>query len=129
MSFNTPADLRYAKTHEWVRVEGDELVVGITDYAQDALGDVVYIELPQVGAIYRPGDSFGAVESVKASSDLYAPVGGTVVAVNIDLETNQEPINKEPYSGGWMLRIKPSGDEAELMDAGAYAEYVDSIAH
>jgi glycine cleavage system H protein len=129
MSFTTPADLRYAKTHEWVRVEGDEVVVGITDYAQDALGDVVYIELPQVGATYKPGDSFGAVESVKASSDLYAPVGGTVVAVNVDLEANNEPINKDPYAGGWMLRIKPSGEESELLDAEAYAAYVDSIAH
>jgi glycine cleavage system H protein len=129
MSFTTPADLRYAKTHEWVRVEGDEVVVGITDYAQDALGDVVYIELPQVGATYKPGDSFGAVESVKASSDLYAPIGGTVVAVNVDLEGNNEPINKDPYAGGWMLRIKPSGEESELLDAEAYAAYVDSIAH
>jgi glycine cleavage system H protein len=129
MSFNTPADLRYSKSHEWVRSEGDEVVVGITDYAQDALGDVVYIELPQVGTEFKPGDTFGVVESVKASSDLYAPIGGTVVAVNSDLEGNQEPINKDPYAGGWMLRIKPSGDEEELLDATAYIAFVDSIAH
>jgi glycine cleavage system H protein len=129
MSFNTPADLRYSKSHEWVRVEGDEVVVGITDYAQDALGDVVYIELPQVGVEYKPGDPFGVVESVKASSDLYAPIGGTVVAVNTDLEGNQEPINKDPYASGWMLRIRPSGEEEELLDASAYTAFVDSIAH
>jgi glycine cleavage system H protein len=129
MNFNTPSDLRYSKSHEWVRVDGNEVVIGISDYAQDALGDVVYIELPQVGANYLPGGTFGVVESVKASSDLYAPVGGTVVAVNTDLEGNQEPINKDPYGSGWLLRLAPSGEEGELMDATAYAAYVEEIAH
>jgi glycine cleavage system H protein len=129
MAFNTPDDLRYSKTHEWVRVEGDEVVVGISDYAQDALGDVVYIELPSVGANFEPGGVFGVVESVKASSDLYAPVGGTIVAVNTDLEASQEAINKDPYGAGWLLRMRPSGAESDLMDAAAYAKYVEEIAH
>jgi glycine cleavage system H protein len=129
MSFTTPDDLRYSKSHEWVRVEGDEVVVGITDYAQDALGDVVYIELPQVGDKVSAGATFGVVESVKASSDLYAPVGGEIVAVNSDLEADQSAINGDPYAAGWMLRIKTDGSEEDLMDAAAYAAFVDSIAH
>ncbi|MCU0490142.1 MAG: glycine cleavage system protein GcvH [Chloroflexaceae bacterium] len=129
MSFKTPPDLRYSKSHEWVRVDGDAVVIGITDYAQDALGDVVYVELPQVGATYGPGDTFGVIESVKASSDLYAPVAGEVVAVNDALESDQAPINSDPYNGGWLIRIKPSGAEEELLDAGAYAAFVESLQH
>ncbi len=129
MSFNTPSDLRYAKSHEWVRVDGDEVVVGITDYAQDALGDVVYIELPGVGDSFAPGDVFGVVESVKASSDLYAPVGGEVVAVNTALEDDQSAINTAPYGEGWMLRLKPSGEEGELLDAAAYEQVVAEEQH
>lgn len=129
MSFNTPPDLRYAQTHEWVRAEGAEVVVGITDYAQNALGDVVYLELPAVGATFKPGERFGVIESVKASSDLYAPVAGEVTAVNRELQDDQAPINQDPYGAGWMIRIKPSGQENELLDATAYAEFVDSLAH
>ncbi len=129
MSLNIPADLRYSKSDEWVRTEGDELVIGITDYAQDALGDIVYLELPQVGATIAPGSSFGVIESVKASSDLYAPVGGEVVAVNSELESNQEPINKDPYGAGWLIRVRPNGESEELMDAAAYAAYCESRAH
>jgi glycine cleavage system H protein len=125
MSFNIPPDLRYAKTHEWVRVEGDEVVIGITDYAQDSLGDVVYIELPSVGATFNAGEVFGVIESVKASSDLYAPVGGEVMAVNTALENDQAPVNSDPYGEGWMLRLKPSGDESELFDAVAYEKLVE----
>jgi glycine cleavage system H protein len=129
MASNIPAELRYSKSDEWVRSEGDELVIGITDYAQDALGDIVYLELPAVGAKLAPGQTFGVIESVKASSDLYAPVGGEVIAVNTDLEGNQEPINKDPYGGGWLLRIRPSGESEELLDAAAYAAYCDDRAH
>ncbi len=129
MSTNIPADLRYSKSDEWVRSEGDELVIGISDYAQDALGDIVYLELPEVGATLNPGDSFGAIESVKASSDLYAPVGGEVVAVNSALEGDQEPINKDPYGAGWLIRLRPSGDTEELLDAAAYATYCEGRAH
>jgi glycine cleavage system H protein len=127
MSFNTPADLRYSKTHEWVRTENGEVVIGITDYAQDALGDVVYIELPQVGTNLNPNDVFGVIESVKASSDLYAPIGGEVVAINSDLENDQSPINSDPYGEGWILRIKPSGEAEELIDAAAYEQFVAEI--
>jgi glycine cleavage system H protein len=127
MEYNTPADLRYARTHEWLRTEGDEVVVGITDYAQHALGDVVYIELPEVGATYEAGDLFGTIESVKASSDLYIPLSGEVVAVNSELEDDQEPINNDPYGAGWMLRVKPGGSESELLDAASYAEFVASL--
>jgi glycine cleavage system H protein len=127
MEYNTPADLRYARTHEWLRTEGDEVVVGITDYAQHALGDVVYIELPEVGATYEAGDLFGTIESVKASSDLYIPLSGEVVAVNSELEDDQEPINNDPYGAGWMLRVKPGGSESELLDAASYTEFVASL--
>ena len=129
MSFQTPSDLRYASSHEWARSEGDEIVVGISDYAQDALGDVVYIELPPVGTKVSAGQSFGAVESVKASSDLYAPISGEVVAVNTALEADQAPINQDPYGEGWMVRIRPSGDESELMDAAAYETFVAGLDH
>jgi glycine cleavage system H protein len=124
-----PADLRYSKSDEWVRVEGDEVVIGITDYAQEQLGDIVYLELPQVGATFAPGDSFGVIESVKASSDLYAPVGGEVTAVNSALENDQQPINSDPYGAGWLIRMRPSGEEEELMDAAAYAAYLEGRAH
>ena len=130
MAFNTPSDLKYAKTHEWVRFEGDEAVVGISDYAQDALGDIVFIELPEVGATYAAGAIFGAVESVKAASDLYIPVGGEVVAVNEALVNDQSPINNDPYVGGWMLRVRPvPGGEDELLDAAGYEQFVESIKH
>jgi glycine cleavage system H protein len=129
MSFNIPADLRYSRTHEWLRSEGDEVVVGITDYAQDALGDVVYIELPSVGDSFAVGDVFGVIESVKASSDLYAPVAGEVIAVNTELEGDQAPVNGDPYGAGWMIRLKPSGAESELLDAAAYTRHVDESAH
>jgi glycine cleavage system H protein len=129
MSFNIPADLRYSRTHEWLRSEGDEVVVGITDYAQDALGDVVYIELPSVGDSFGAGDVFGVIESVKASSDLYAPVAGEVIAVNTELEGDQAPVNSDPYGTGWMIRLKPGGAENELLDAEAYTKHVEESAH
>ncbi|MEI7770436.1 MAG: glycine cleavage system protein GcvH [Chloroflexales bacterium] len=130
MSHNIPAELRYSKSDEWVRTEGDELVIGVSDFAQDQLGDIVYLELPKVGATIAPGDSFGAIESVKASSDLYAPVGGEVVAVNTELESNQEAINKDPYGAGWLIRVRPSGAEEEgMMDAAGYAAYCEDRAH
>lgn len=124
MSYNTPQDLRYLKTHEWVRVEGAEVVFGITDYAQHELGDIVFLELPEVGDTLEPGDRFGVIESVKAASDLYAPVGGEVIAVNTDLEDDQAIINTDPYGAGWMVRLKPSGNEGELLDPAAYEQAV-----
>lgn len=130
MSHNVPAELRYSKSDEWIRVEGDELVIGISDYAQDQLGDIVYLELPEVGKKIAPGDSFGVIESVKASSDLYSPVGGEVVAVNAALDDNQEPINQDPYGAGWLIRVRPSGDEEDgLMDAAGYTAYCENRDH
>ena len=117
-----PKDLRYSKEHEWVKVEGDEAVIGITDFAQEQLGDVVYVELPQVGQQIEQFKSFGVVESVKAASDLYAPVSGEVVAINSDLGKSPEKVNEDPYGGGWMLRVRmKSANEVEgLLDAAAY---------
>jgi glycine cleavage system H protein len=114
-----PEDLQYTKSHEWVRVEGGVATVGITEHAQDELGDVVFVELPEQGATLAAGDPFGAVESVKAVSDLYAPVGGEVVEVNEALEENPEKINEDPYGEGWILRLQIS-DEGDLLSGADY---------
>ncbi len=110
----TPSELKYASSHEWARLEEDGTVtVGITDHAQDALGDVVFVELPEVGATLAAGDEAGVVESVKAASDIYAPVGGEVLAVNEQLEDEPEMVNADPYNDGWFFKLQP-GDTAEL---------------
>lgn len=129
MSFKTPSNLKYLNSHEWILIEGDTGTVGITDYAQDSLGDVVYIELPDVGTTLAAGAEFGVVESVKASSELYLPAGGTVIAVNDDVKERTELVNTDPFGAGWLLKIKLSGDMGALLDAGAYAAFVDSIKH
>jgi glycine cleavage system H protein len=119
-----PDGLRYAKSHEWLKPEGDgTALVGITDYAQSSLGDITYVQLPKVGASLKAGAPFGVVESVKAASDVYAPAGGTVVAVNTALENAPEILNGDPYGAGWILRLKLAGpaDGDALMDAAAYA--------
>ena len=117
-----PKDLRYSKEHEWVKVEGDEAVIGITAYAQEQLGDVVYVELPPVGQQIQQFKSFGVVESVKAASDIYAPVSGEVVAINQDLSKSPEKVNEDPYGGGWMLRVrvKDSSELNSLLNASEY---------
>lgn len=123
-----PKDIRYTREHEWVRLEGDEAVVGITDFAQEALGGVVFVELPAPGTRLVQGATFGAVESNKAVSDLYAPLGGEVLAVNDALATEPELVNDAPYERGWMVRIKvanPAEMDA-LLDADAYAAHVAS---
>jgi glycine cleavage system H protein len=120
---NVPAGLRYAKSHEWLKLAGDgTATVGISDYAQNSLGDITYVQMPKVGATLKAGETFGVVESVKAASDLYAPVGGTVVETNPALESAPETVNKAPYDGGWMLKLKLANpDEANaLLDAAAY---------
>ena len=119
-----PEELQYTKTHEWVRREDDIATVGITDHAQDELGDVVFIELPEKGASFGAGDAFGTVESVKAVSDLYAPVGGEVVEVNEALNDSPEKINEEPYGDGWIIRLRVS-EEAELLSAGDYEKVLE----
>ncbi len=121
-----PKDLRYSKEHEWVKVEGGDAVVGITDHAQEQLGDVVYVELPPVGAQVEQFKTFGVVESVKAASDLFSPISGEVVAVNSDLAKAPEKVNEEPYSGGWMIkvRMKNPGELNSLMDSAAYEKEI-----
>jgi glycine cleavage system H protein len=116
---------RFTPTHEWARVEGATATVGITDHAQSQLGDVIFLELPEVGATLAAGAKFGAIESVKAASDLYAPVGGTVAEVNGALTDHPELVNSDPYGEGWMLRLESaSGDGADLLDEDAYAKLV-----
>lgn len=121
----TPADLKYARTDEWVRVEGDTATFGISDYAQDQLNDVVYVELPQPGDTLTKGEAFGSVESVKAASDLIAPVSGTVIEANDALGDEPELINADPYGKGWMVKVRLDGAPAldDLMDAAAYEDY------
>lgn len=120
---NLPADIRYSKDHEWAKAEGDIVKVGISDYAQDALGDIVFVELPEVGDTFDAGDEFGTLESVKAVSELYIPVGGEIVAVNTELEDSPERINEDPY-GGWIIEVKPKdlGELDDLLDREAYLE-------
>ncbi|MCA1730861.1 MAG: glycine cleavage system protein GcvH [Actinobacteria bacterium] len=121
---SVPEELSYAKTHEWIRREDDVATVGITDHAQDELGDVVFIELPEKGASFGAGDSFGTVESVKAVSDLYAPVGGEVVEVNEALNDAPEKINEDPYGDGWILKLRVS-DEGDLLSAEEYEKLLE----
>jgi glycine cleavage system H protein len=119
-------EARYAENHEWARQDEDEIVCGISDYAQESLSDVVYVELPEVGDAYEKGDTFGVVESVKAASDLYMPMGGEITAVNEDLEDTPEMVNQDPYGAGWMIRIAPSSpDEFDgLMVPEVYEAFV-----
>ena len=121
---NFPQDVAYTDDHEWAKTQGDEVLIGISDYAQDQLGDIVFVELPQVGETFERGAEFGTVESVKAVSELFMPLGGEVVAVNEALEDSPELVNNDPYGGGWMIRIKPDNTEelAQLMKKDAYLE-------
>ncbi len=125
---NTPSELKYASTHEWARLESDGTVtVGISYHAQNALGEVVFIELPEVGAEYSAGDEAAVVESVKAASDIYAPVSGEIIEVNEALDESPETVNEYPYSDGWFFRIQPSdlSELDNLLDAEAYDEQCD----
>jgi glycine cleavage system H protein len=119
---NFPDDVRYAESHEWARSEGDRVKVGISDYAQDQLGDIVFVELPEVGDTLGKGDEFGTVESVKAVSELYLPVAGEVVAINSSLDESPEKVNNTPYGDGWMIEIKAENplELDDLMDNDAY---------
>jgi len=122
---NVPSDLRYAKSHEWLKPAGDgTAIIGITDYAQASLGDITYVQVPKVGAVLKAGETFGVVESVKAASDLYAPVVGTVLEVNSALDSAPETVNQVPYEGGWMLKIKLAdpASPATLLDGAAYTK-------
>lgn len=124
-----PVDLKYTKEHEWVRLEGEEAVVGITHYAQDSLGDIVYVELPKEGATLEQFKPFGVVESVKSVSDLYSPLTGVVTAVNGELKDHPEYVNQDPYGRGWMIRIRPSdtSEMAKLLSAEEYEAYLKTL--
>ena len=119
---NYPVDLKYTKSHEWIRYEGDVAVVGISDFAQDALGDVVFVNLPQVGDEVTAGESFGDVESVKAVSDLISPVSGVVLEVNEELDDSPENLNSDPY-GAWIIKVENVTDEEELLDSAVYEAF------
>ena len=121
---SVPEDLQYTKSHEWVRVEDSVATLGITEHAQDELGDVVFVELPEQGITFEAGDSFGTVESVKAVSDLYTPVGGEVVEVNGALEDAPEKINEDPYGEGWIVKLNSSG-EGDLLSAADYEKLLE----
>ncbi|MFQ5553097.1 MAG: glycine cleavage system protein GcvH [Thermoplasmata archaeon] len=121
-----PEDLRYTKEHEWVRLKGDRAVVGITDHAQNELTDVVYVELPSVGDKFAEGEEFAVVESVKAASEIYAPVPGTVAEVNKDLDDRPELVNESPYDAGWLIVLTPSGEAVGLLTAAEYRDLVES---
>jgi len=124
---NVPEDLRYSKDHEWARLEGDRVRVGITDYAQDALGDVVFIELPEIGSTVKLDESFSEVESTKSVSDVYAPLAGTIVEINTDLADAPERLNEDPYGDGWICLIEPEDAAAyeSLLDAAAYRDLTE----
>lgn len=123
-----PGDLKYTKEHEWLRQEEDgSVTIGVTDHAQSALGDLVYVELPEVGQDVECGGDMAVVESVKAASDVYAPIGGTVIQVNEDLADDPEKINADPYGDGWIVRLQPSGDAGDAMDPDAYQAFLDEL--
>ena len=122
---NVPEDLHYSKDHEWVRVEGDQAIIGVTDYAQDSLGDVVYVELPKLGDKFAANESFGSVESVKAVSEVFTPVSGEVVQINEALADEPEKVNSDPYGAGWMIRVRmsSSGEVDSLLSAAEYEDF------
>ena len=122
---NVPENLHYSKDHEWVRVEGNIAVVGITDYAQNSLGDVVYVELPKIGDEFTSNESFGSVESVKAVSEVFAPLAGKVIGINEILNDEPEKVNQDPYGDGWMIRVQMSnpGEVDSLLTAAEYEDF------
>ncbi|MDR2038163.1 MAG: glycine cleavage system protein GcvH [Bacteroidales bacterium] len=125
---NFPDNLKYTREHEWIRIEGDEAVIGITDYAQKELGDIVFVDIDTEGETLSVGEKFGTVEAVKTVSDLYMPVAGTILAVNAELEGTPETVNKSPYNDGWMIRIKISqpGDLDNLLTPEDYQAHIES---
>jgi glycine cleavage system H protein len=122
---NVPEDLHYSKDHEWVRVDGDQAIIGITDYAQNSLGDVVYVELPKAGEGFAANEPFGSVESVKAVSEVFTPIAGAVVTINESLADEPESVNSDPYGQGWMIRLKMAnpGEVDSLLTAAEYEDF------
>lgn len=123
---NTPLELQYTKEHEWIRFDGKLAYIGITEFAQSELGDIVFVELPEVGDEVRAGDTFGTVESVKTVSDLFAPVSGKVVQINDALADNPEKVNEEPYETGWMIVVEVSAEPLDLLSAAEYAALISN---
>jgi glycine cleavage system H protein len=124
------AERYYTETHEWVALDGSVATIGITDFAQAQLGDVVFLELPRVGKLLEAGDTFGVVESVKAASDLYSPVAGTVLEVNESLNANPEQVNDDPFGGGWLIRVQLNGDLGQgLLDEAGYKAFSEGQSH
>ena len=117
-----PKDLLYSKSHEWAKIEGGVAMMGITQFAQEQLGDITYVDLPQVGAVFEAGQEMGSIESVKAASELYCPVSGEVIEVNPDLDAAPEKVNADPYGEGWMLKIKVADEPIDLLSPEEYAE-------
>lgn len=124
-----PEDLLYAKSHEWAMIEGDVATVGITQFAQEQLGDLTFVEMPEVGDTFEAGAEMGSVESVKAASEIYAPVSGEIIEINEELEDAPEKVNEEPYGAGWIVKFRIKGDPEGLLDAAAYAAAVEAEAH
>jgi len=126
---STPTDRLYTKEHEWAKIDGQTAVIGITDYAQSSLGDIVYVEMPKPGASVEHGKPMGVVESVKAVSDIYAPVSGTVAEVNASVQDDQTKVNNDPYGEGWLVKVtvRAASDKTDLMDAASYDELVKSL--
>jgi glycine cleavage system H protein len=124
-----PADLKYTKDHEWARVDGKTATIGVTDHAQSALGDVVFVELPAAGRVLKEHETFGVVESIKAVSDLYSPVAGKVLEANAGLSDDPSQVNKDPYGAAWMIKLELADPSSvsKLMDAAAYTKYVESL--
>lgn len=129
MAQNIPAELKYTKDHEWTKIEGDTVVIGITDFAQSALGDIVFVELPEVGKTLAAHQTFGVVESIKSVSDLYSPISGTVVEVNSGLQNTPELCNAEPYGSAWMIKVKLSNTQEvnSLLSASDYQNYLSTL--
>ncbi|WP_343852033.1 glycine cleavage system protein GcvH [Algoriphagus jejuensis] len=121
---NFPQELKYTKDHEWVKIEGDVATIGITEFAQKELGDIVYVEVETVGETIEAGEVFGTVEAVKTVSDLFMPLTGEILEFNDELESSPELVNESPYESGWMVKVKITGSTEELLDAAAYAELV-----
>ena len=122
---NVPEDLHYSKDHEWVRVEGDQAIIGVTDYAQNSLGDVVYVELPKAGDKFAASEPFGSVESVKAVSEVFTPIAGSITSINESLADEPEKVNSDPYGDGWMIRLKMDnpGEVDSLLSAAEYEDF------
>jgi glycine cleavage system H protein len=123
---NIPSNLHYAKSHEWLDLDGEIATVGISDFAQDQLGDVVYVELPAVGRVVAAGEAVAVVESVKTASDIYSPVAGEIIEVNTSLSGSEEQVNQSPYQAGWLFKLKISAAPSDLLDAAGYQAIVDA---